>query len=647
MRQFLITVLSLLATAHAAAPTTAPTSQPDVTPQLNLAVDQWTFPKDANGFSLFPMSTDARIVYISAGGSDSNSGLSPDLPIRTLRRAFGSPNATGFAGNLLRPSMPDRLRFKRGDVFTPAQINNVIQFGGRSASEPLVIERYGTGPRPIIRGDGISIGGRAARFLVICDLDLIATGKDPDAADFDPHRDERPGAWAQVGINLNSAGQYLWIENCRLRYFWQQLCLQGGTGRFSNVVIRRNIIIDAYTTYVGHSQGGYFDAIDGLRIEENLLDHNGWSEDPRIANAPPAIIALPLPATVPAATHPTTMATTAPLPAPRILDGKPSPNLFRHNLYIQTGCTGVIVRGNISSRASSHGCQQRPGGLMEDNLYLDNPMAAFVAEGDSIVRRNVIVGGRGIDPANPRGMGLEFVHLRRAIAEGNLLIHKTDTASNQPAFCLSPRLKDGSLADTAMAIRNNIICDWTGPAVASNGPVVQMLLERNTIVGTGSLYGWDSLDLSTAVFRDNIYATLPAKAPVTIARASATAPAKPRSLSLSNWLATAADNSQAAPPILADPARDIAAYAASIGLADATPAGFLAACRLNDRDHFDPRLTAYAANTWLRAGFRRVTSVHVTYADGSSSEPTTKAITGMTITYDDGTATQLGPVIEP
>src|SRR5207244_4174250 len=116
------------------------------------------------------------------------------------------------------------------------------------------------------------------------------------------------------------------------------------------------------------------------------------------------------------------------------------------------------------------------------------------------------------------------------------------------------------------------------------------------------------------------------------------ATAGPQSFTLAQWLAAAPDNSLPAPPLLADPTRDIAAYAASIALPDATPAGFLSACRANDRDHFDPRLTATAANTWLRAGYRRVTSVRIDFADGTSSDSAGKGVVGVTLTYDDGTS---------
>src|SRR6185369_2176897 len=106
---------------------------------------------DASGFTVVTPSHDSRVVYVSTSeGSDSNNGLSPDDPVRSLARGE----------SLVRNGSPDQLLLKRGDVWNES-------FGGfaksgRGTDEPLVISTYGSGERPWIKtGDqvGITTGG--------------------------------------------------------------------------------------------------------------------------------------------------------------------------------------------------------------------------------------------------------------------------------------------------------------------------------------------------------------------------------------------------------------------------------------------------------------------------------------------------------
>ena len=49
--------------------------------------------------------------------------------------------------------------------------------------------------------------------------------------------------------------------------------------RLKNITLRRNVIRNAWSpSKSGHSQGIYAGWIDGLIIEENVLDHNGWND---------------------------------------------------------------------------------------------------------------------------------------------------------------------------------------------------------------------------------------------------------------------------------------------------------------------------------------------------------------------------------
>ena len=161
------------------------------------------------------------------------------------------------------------------------------------------------------------------RFMVIQSLDFYANTRDPTQPGFnDKKKDEEQ----KFAIAVICAGNYLWIEDCRFRDFSTAIDLEAKeTSMFDTVVIRRCQILDCWDK--GHSSGIYIDFFQNVLIEENLLDHNGWTEH------------------VPGA-------------------GK---NIFNHNMYIQKSHPGedrhFIVRGNIKRpRAQARGCQLRPGG---------------------------------------------------------------------------------------------------------------------------------------------------------------------------------------------------------------------------------------------------------------------------------------------
>ena len=106
-----------------------------VEPQLapNVA-DRWalSFPRDQDGFTIFPLGEGARIILISSSdGSDFYDGMIQ--PVRTLKKAL----------TLVRNGSPDRILFKRGDVFRAPNINDVFSRGGRSVIEPMHVPGVG------------------------------------------------------------------------------------------------------------------------------------------------------------------------------------------------------------------------------------------------------------------------------------------------------------------------------------------------------------------------------------------------------------------------------------------------------------------------------------------------------------------------
>ena len=502
--------------------------------------------QDESGFTIFPSPEDRRFVFMSSSeGSDDNDGLTDESPIRTIKGAL----------RLMRNGHPDRLLLKRGDVFRAPNINDVFSRGGRSVIEPMMIGAYGDPrlPRPIIACN-LAFGGRnLPNYLVIEDLDFYADMLDPDSPTYDPNaRNTHQGE----GINMLSPGQFMWIENCRFRDEGCALELQTGKGRYHGLILRRCQIIDDFSNSA-HAQGIYLYNIEDVLIEENLFDHDGWNDHVNGA-------------------------------------GK---TIFNHNMYIQHGKWGetfnVIVRNNIIARASSHGCQLRTGGILENNLFLKNPMGAFVAYSASVVRNNVLLGADSTGPGNPRGQGLTVMNCPAALVEGNIMAHKNDSVNTLSALSYQPLLREAPADDARAEFRHNIVYDWTGAAFEVRSLGQSLWVHDNYFSTHGDWLITMNVFDGRCRFEHNHYLS-EGDEPFSIDKTQ---------FNLHDWSFGAADNSDSSPEDFLDPNRDISTYAASIGLKDTTLEGFLNAARGNCRGHWDPRLTAAAVNDYIRAGF--------------------------------------------
>jgi parallel beta-helix repeat protein len=78
-----------------------------------------------------------KVYYVSASGSDANTGLSEQAPFQSLTRL-----------NALSLQAGDQILFRRGDVFAGSLS---IRYSG-SASSPITLDAYGTGAKPKLVG---------------------------------------------------------------------------------------------------------------------------------------------------------------------------------------------------------------------------------------------------------------------------------------------------------------------------------------------------------------------------------------------------------------------------------------------------------------------------------------------------------------
>ncbi len=526
---------------------TRPATEPNDVPNAALRWEQaLADQRDAGGFMEFTLLEKARQIKVSSSeGWDTGDGQR--TPVKTLRRAIA----------LVRNGYPDQILFKRGDIFGHESLNAPLQRGGRSALEPMVVGAYGDPalPRPVLEAR-LGLGGREGHpnFLVLQDLDFYADSRDPDSPSFDPRHSKEA---QDKGIYMNTGSRFLWIEGCRLRFFGNNIELQSPKSEpCRGLVIRRCVIADSWDAG-GHSQGIYLENFWDVLIEENVFDHNGWND--RIDKA-----------------------------------GK---TIFNHNMYLQKPVTlgderHFIVRNNISARASSHGCQLRPGGLLENNLFLKNPRAAFVYSAPSIVRNNVVLDGDGIG-SQPRGQGLEFLDCTAILAEGNIIAHKSDAVNVESALAYDPRNERTDLQPSQAEIRHNIVYDWSGPVFNTNSVNENFSVHDNDFEQLDNPLVELNKMREGIVFQNNHYSSRRPQ-PFRIEQ---------NRMSLEDWCAQTGEKPNAVAPELVDPSRDIVSYAKSIGLADATLEGFLAAARKQQRGHWDHQLTAEAVNDYIRAGF--------------------------------------------
>jgi hypothetical protein len=381
------------------------------------------------------------------------------------------------------------------------------------------------------------------------------------------------------GIQLYGSVRDFLLEDCCIQAFDTNIVIQGTpdeSGRHRDIAIRRNVIVDAYSTTKSNAEGIYVSGTDGLLIEENVIDHNGWRDD------------------VPGST----------------------PNWFRHNVYIQNGCTGVVFRGNIV--AGTDGLQQRPGGLCENNLFLRNALALQFGSGTTpepngvtgTVRQNVVLDGRDIDAGNPRGWGLITGNVVDGRFEHNIVAHNaTGTAPNPWVLNFdngngNPRGMKNCVFD------HNIVYDWGSSgrgaqaATYQPGALVNLTFSHNDIQGVVDTTFLAAFSSTTPELASQIHG---------LSNRWHRASGDPKKLfqlggvdmSFEGFKKAIGDTTSTFGAVkYPDPGRTVATYHVSIGGAASYDA-FMAEARKQSKSHWRPQYTADAVNAYIRAGFGR------------------------------------------
>ncbi len=531
---------------------------------------------------------DSRIVYVSSSlgddatalvyGKDSPAvGPDPFKPVgpiaayKTIQQAYAQ----------LRHGYPDILLLRRGDVFEEALSQGWggrWQKSGRSPMERMMVHSWGEAEnRPLLRpADRIlnvtGGGGTPAEigYLIFSGFEGYAAHRDPASDRYvDANQLDANGRLLQppAGVTWLMPGADILFEDIRLT-FGQFTAQNTGAMPLQMVAVRRSIIDKNYgISGKSHAQGIYASGITGLLIEESLFDYNGKNDS--IPNAYPTI--------------------------------------FNHNLYIQVDNTDVIVKGNIISNPSSHGLQLRPGGIIEENLFLKNPIAAFISGSGGRMAANVVLSGNDISTSLPRGWGLDVLTANPTVVSHNIVANKDAGVAAGFAFKLTCAPDwdrcPVTLTEKSLTFANNIAYDWKGQAFGIEG---SWPLGGSGIIERNQFRQFDATQYLVSIqnqpepfagftFANNAYFNDPS--------AAGWFRLGSKSYGFDAWATLVNEvGSTATAPSFPDPERTIESYQQSLGLS-ASHDAFIAEALKQSRFNWREQFTAKAVNSYIRAGF--------------------------------------------
>ncbi|MDQ3223175.1 MAG: right-handed parallel beta-helix repeat-containing protein [Gemmatimonadota bacterium] len=543
------------------------------------------------GWTEVGASGDTRTVYVSStSGSDSNSGLSADRPVKSLSKG----------ASLVRDNMPDHLLLKAGDSWTEN-----IGWGksGRSSQEPLLISSYGSGARPMIKAgsrSALDIASGDVDHVAIIGLHLSAHTRDPDASNYSR-------STGSYGIRFVAGTDGFLLEDSVVEHFTNNLLFQGYGGPQNNMRIRRNVIADAYGLE-GKSQGMYATDVSGLLLEENVFDHNGWNA--KVSGA--------------------------------------SATALSHNAYMAADCDNVVVKGNIFADASSHGLQARAGGQISDNLFLRNPihMSFGIVNGSAIkpggvtgnVENNVFMETRSIS-GKMRGWAIELGNIKSANVRNNVI---TDDGGNGGAAAFSLGY-GANVSNTGsgvginnLVIEDNVVHKWTQgmtlsgslrPGGSGYSSLNNLTVRDNEFQKFSWQYHhivshWMPANKSEEFWSNNKYYEDASTGEWFGIGGTRT--------SLDAWKSKLESTAQNANITYSSPDRDIGTYAATIG-AGSSMASFLSEARKQGDGNWRTNFTARSVNSYIRAGFGK-SGTSTSGGTTTTPPPTTTTPTAPTTT---------------
>ncbi|MBN2339853.1 MAG: right-handed parallel beta-helix repeat-containing protein [Deltaproteobacteria bacterium] len=509
---------------------------------------------EEQGFTTFDVSADSRVIYVSASdGVDTNDGLTPETPVQTIAQG----------ASLLRDGENDFMLLKRGDVWRGESLGRFIS--GRDAAHPMVIASYGDSvalPRVEVNTNFIDHNGQERSYVSIVGLEIVAYPKIVGDAEYDG---STGGGFRYVG-----GGSDLLIEGCRLTHC--ELVVQSyDVGHYENVEVRRNVVeLNYHVDTCGQNStyrpsGIYTSHVDGMLIEGNIFDHNGWNEEVESACA----------------------------------------TMYNHNMYL-SGNDNLVVRENIIARASSMGIKMRSDEtgdsntlLFENNLFVDGEIGLGIGGNteephrfsDVTIENNVFT-QIGLNNPTERNFAwmLDMSDIDTALVTGNYFLH-------QPWYGNAYGIALGGGTQTDISIVDNLFYNLMARSLrvqaVSAWENVQIRENRFVDPGLDTCLVDHSGGFASFSYADNEYS----------GQQGVDWFCGDIDGDLNAWnLASSETGAAEFTPAFRDPDRTVGSYAATLGL-DGTLEAFMAEAVERTRLNWNDAYTATALNNYIREGF--------------------------------------------
>lgn len=488
---------------------------------------------------------------------------SVDTRIVYVSNSQGSDTNSGFSAaeprrsiaaalTLIRDGYPDWLLLRRGDTWETTLTEAPWTRSGRGPGEPLRIGAYGTGPRPILSpaqeaGSVFYVAGGDSSYIAITDLHMRPKSIVPD--------------FVAGGVEYFGSGTDILVEGCLIEQYYNgitffNLSPQGPR----NVKVRRNVIVDT------QRRGLLALGVKGYLAEQNSLV--------RIGSTNPAL------------------------------------GTFHQAMYIANEYNiGVQLRGNLVAECLS-GTQLRPGGIVDDNLYVRCSAALQVGGGtepqfnpdgvEGLARNNVV-----LESSQPPwaslglGWGITLENIKSCLVERNIIANAIGGSEGMAIYING--LDTGAKAHD-ITLRHNIAFNWTGRGIFIKGAqVTNLLIEENELqdqVNDSRVFETiDESVLDQITSRDNrVHSSLTPFSTWFLSGGS--------NLSLDQYKAQVGDSTSTAVLVpYGDPEfASIAGYLQSLGL-QPTYEAFIAEVLKQNKDSWRTEYTAAAVNDYVRGVF--------------------------------------------
>lgn len=517
--------------------------------------------EEEDGWTTFDLSDDSIIVYVSSSeGADENDGLSPENPVATPARG----------AELVRDGSPDFLLFKRGDTWRGEDIGSdrtARRFkSGLDAEHPIVIGSYGDSverPRLEIDKPFIDHDGHERNFVAVIGLAMVSFPKDPD----DPGFNGADGG----ALRFVGKGHDVLVEDNYVEY--GEFIVQNET----DIEIRRNVVYRSY--HVGTcSKGPHGDPTfrpsgmfaggnDGLLIEGNVWDENGWNPDVAEACA----------------------------------------TIYNHDLYL-SGNSRLKVRDNLILRASSIGIKMSSGAegasrdvVIENNLFAEGEIGISMGGNadtrhrfrNAVVRNNVMTDiGRSQPTGRTLTWYLDLVDNDGTVVQGNVFVNQPELGNTHGILLDGGTNRDVSITGNFFyglgnrQIMSKVSASFSGISIEDNS----FYQDRDA----PCLVNHQG-ELSKYAFAGNAY--------FSNAPAGEWFCVDGRQMDLAGWRrASGESDAEEYDGSVPDAGRNLDSYAERLGIGS-TLADFAASARQLSRHKYRRELTAPSACNYIREGF--------------------------------------------